>query len=140
MTAQTPSLGELLRQKIARDEQARLDAIQAESEAKALKERQDTSTVERFFANAQSLFTSQILGGLPITPIQVGRRANLDVEKLFQTYKHPQIDKPEHPYHAHWQNFAKWAAENGLEPKWSDDHDGIGVQSWHWLTVIPITA
>jgi hypothetical protein len=45
---------------------------------------------------------------------------------------------PLHPYHDVFVPYGEWARENGVTFEVTDEHDGVGMESWHRITVVPV--
>jgi hypothetical protein len=45
---------------------------------------------------------------------------------------------PGHPYHDIYVEFAAWAASEGVQFRINYQHDGMGMHSWHRVTVVPL--
>jgi hypothetical protein len=133
----TTSLGELLRRKMESDKQAEVDEQQHKAAAAKAKAEIQERTVRTFFQCAQTVFEADILAGRVVKPITVGHRHNIDVAEAVRIYGTPQIDNPSHQYHQYWAEFADWAQANGLQAEWIFEHDGVGVESWQVLSVVP---
>ena len=142
----TPSLGDMLRQKITADDTAKQRAEAEAERQRQEKEAADNACIQHFYDDARQTFTEQIMAGKRVTPIRVeSYRHNPRVADLLKLYKkspaNPGNANPrssDHdPYYPFWVEFRDWAAQNGLEAKWVSEHDGMGVNSWYLLTVEP---
>jgi hypothetical protein len=133
----TPSLGELLRRRIESDKQAVIDEQERLAAAERAKAEIEERTIRTFFQTAQATFEADILSGIAAKPLTVGHRHNTDVASAVGIYASLQIDNPRHKYYKYWEEFAGWASANGLQAKWTYAHDGMGVDSWQVLSVVP---
>lgn len=133
------SLGDILRSSMEQEEKAKREKIEQEVRAAAAIEAANLRIVLAFFENAKAEFTAKITSGERIKGIKVGPRDNSDVARLLGTYGIRLTDSG-HAQYAHWNAFCEWAKSNGLEAKWNDEHDGMGMESWHVLAVVPYQA
>lgn len=142
----TPSLGDMLRQKITADDTARQRAEAEVERQRQEKEASDRACIQHFYDNARQTFTEQIMAGKRPTAIRVESfRQNGRVAELLKLFKKSPANEgntnprsPDHdPYYPFWVEFRDWAAQNGLEAKWVYEYDGGGMSSWYMLTVEP---
>lgn len=45
---------------------------------------------------------------------------------------------PRHPYHDIYTEFMLWGASEDVEFRVNYEHDGMGMESWHRVTVVPL--
>jgi len=99
---------------------------------------QDLRQVLEFFDTAKTQFTTRILAGAEIRPVQLGAGQNATIALILQTFRwNPGYDirNPTHPYNAVWKTFAAWCEENELLPELRKYHDAKGKEHWFELTV-----
>lgn len=106
-----------------------------------MKTRHTFEQVHLFFKQAREKFESDIsMGELP-RPIPIGKpgKPNAELRDVLAGYGMDSLtaENPKHTYHFVWQGFASWAHENGLKVALEFAHDGVGISSWHILTVKP---
>ncbi|HEY4090746.1 MAG TPA: hypothetical protein VGN46_04465 [Luteibacter sp.] len=98
----------------------------------------DLRQVQEFFDTAKTDFTSRILAGAEVRPVQLGAGKNNTVALILQTFRWtPDYDirNPTHPYNAAWKVFATWCADNDLAPVLRKYHDAKGKEHWYELSV-----
>lgn len=107
--------------------------------------------VQHFFEYAFRVFEHRLLNGKPPGHISLGGRTFRDVATMLSTFRWDipygtSVDwrtqgrgiwTPSNKYHSLWLDFEARCAEVGLTPVWSPAHDGVGVESWFDLTVVP---
>jgi len=138
-----PSLGELLHTQLSAKKALCPLELERNAAQKGLCAERDLQEVKNFFHQAITQFTTDILARIEVRPRLLGNGQNEAVATILQTYRWKRdngIQQASHPYHAIWQNFANWCAENDLEPELAYRCDGIGKVSWHELTVKPALA
>jgi hypothetical protein len=97
--------------------------------------------VTDFFEEIKENFTQKIMRGeYPIKPISMRNENNINT--ILETYQwndpRKTIENTTHPYHAIWADFSKWCTENKLTPKLTYEHDGMGIESWHTISISPL--
>jgi hypothetical protein len=138
----TPSLGEILRTEVAGKKASCLLQLEQQAAEKGICAERDLQVVKDFFHMAMTQFTSSILARIEVKPMIIGNGHSEAVAAVLQTYRWKRengISQPSHPYHAVWVIFAAWCAENELHPQIDYCCDCVGKQSWHVLTVSPVT-
>jgi len=98
----------------------------------------DLRLVQEFLDMAKTQFTTRILAGAEVTPVQLGAGQNTTVALILQTFRWaPDYDirNPAHPYNAAWKPFVTWCEENDLEPVLRKYHDAKGKEHWYTLSV-----
>ena len=98
----------------------------------------DLRQVMEFFDTVKTQFTTRILAGAEIKPVQLGAGQNVTIAMILQTFRwDPAYDirNPAHPYHAAWKTFAAWCEENELLPELRKYHDAKGKEHWFELSV-----
>lgn len=133
------SLGDMLRNKIAADAKAAVEEQQSKERKQQEKDADELRCVTEFYDMARTQFTNAIASGRKPEPIKVHSSGeNSRVASLLETYNQSPDRLPKNsPFRPAWEAFDSWATENGLRAVWSYDHDGVGIQSWYWLSVQP---
>lgn len=135
-----PSLGELLRTQISDKKAHCLLELEQQCAKKGLCAERDLLAVKDFFHDAMTQFTTDILAGVEVQPLMLGHGHHEAVAAILQTYRWKRengISQPAHPYHAVWQSFQAWCADNDLAPELEYHCDAMGKQAWHQLSVKP---
>lgn len=102
-----------------------------------------------FFDVAFRLFEQRLLNGVVPGVVHLGGKTFRDVAFQLRTFswRIPNtatwregvgVWSPVHPAHDIWLEFEARCAAQGIQPKWSYDHDGVGIESWYSLTVEPV--
>lgn len=103
----------------------------------------DLRQVLEFFDTAKTQFTTRILAGAVIRPMQLGAGENPTVALILQTFRwDPSYDirNPVHPYNPVWRTFSAWCEENELAPLLRKYHDAKGKEHWFELSVGPVPS
>ena len=137
MSKDNLSLGDMLRQRIESDKTDKRLKMERDAREKGEKAEEALRVVTEFFEAAKVTFANAIVEDRKIKPIQVGRRENVNVASILYTYASTQVDRAGHQYYPVWADFAKWADDNGLVAEWRYENDGVGMESWHMLSVNP---
>lgn len=125
---------------------ARLKKTLAADEALLMRDLQ----VRHFFNFAFSVFAFRLERGQVPGSVALGGRTFREAASLLDTYRWnlpytPNFDwratghgvwAPSHPCHALWLEFEEQCSAAGLVPQWTPCHDGVGMESWHELTVV----
>jgi len=45
--------------------------------------------------------------------------------------------RPSHPFFPLWEDFISWVHREGIDIEWNYRHDGVGINSWWTLSVLP---
>lgn len=95
--------------------------------------------VQKFFDNAKTSFAAEILAGNTDFIVQVGAGVNDHMVETLRPLKGVRINQPGHKYHQVWLDFADWAKQQGLKPRWTAAKNGrfFFPKSWFELSVIP---
>lgn len=131
----TPTLGELLRNKISLDE-AEAARRSQENPQPATEQARAEAILTEFFDGVKFEFTSQIRRGQSITPVYISRRQGAEVAALLQIESGPCFVLSKHPYYKFWRDFADWAASNELMATWTSAH--AGEEKAYMLSVQPV--
>lgn len=149
------TLGQQLAQADALKKQAAHSAAAAMAAEQDLQKKKNFQLVHAFFESVKETLTSAIQQGVSSSDltIQVGgiksRTALLHSEPavtaLLNVYRYDKDARPESlgaqkAYGAIWEEFERWAHDQGLAPSWAYAHDGVGIESWLQLTVKPTVA
>lgn len=134
------SLGEMLRASKNAVEANKLKALQDAALEKSEEEQEKLEAVLHFFEKAKKAVVRAITAGKVPKPIQLGAGENMEAYSALDAYAWydptHRIDKnPHSTYRPVWDDFAQWASDNDLIPALEYCHDGVGIQSWHVLTV-----
>jgi hypothetical protein len=140
-----PSLGEMLKARIERDEEAERQRVAAVEDEQIATAQANRKLIEMYFAFAQAGIEKAITRGTAIPCITLGKSGDgtyalaTTILKTYQWGSTPQgsIQDASHPYYDVWAKFRDWANENGLNVGFEYDHDGMGRESWYILTVKP---
>lgn len=121
------TLGEKLQQTLNELEQAKINDLKAKAAADLEKVRKERKDIDDFLSNMTSLFTEQIESGkVPYKKIKEYNR-----QKWF---RQAQVGKAAHQ--DMWSGFKQYWAKEGLSPQWTEDHDGMGAESWINMTLV----
>lgn len=148
------TLGERLAQNDALRQRAITDADAARKLRMTQQERQQFELVEMFFRHVKEALSQAIIDGQDSRSIyaQVGGRrhgkplyrANDETERVLGHYQYDQKGmvslQPRGRFSALWVEFQNWAASQGLEAVWQNEHDGVGMESWFSLYLRPRKA
>lgn len=124
------SLGEILAQNKSRSEQEKRDAENARifAEDKAHKEKYEY--IEKFFNEAKETIASEILNGKEKILISTYRKKYLPYGEMSFNKGKPKIANEKNLFKNIWDDFNKWADDNGLVIKLFDCYDSGGIESW----------
>lgn len=143
----TATLGHLMKDYLARQEHNAVSTAARLELEKSEKAAAEFQTVLEFFKKAKAYFTKCIQDEKPLKAIGivVGRKPtgpseNEAVYTLLQMYSSNPAGKlgtKGTRFYPLWVEMCNWAAENGLELVWREEHDGVGVHSWQVFTIKP---
>lgn len=142
------SLGEQLKRNNAAKAE-RLAREQADEQIKQeRKATEEVSKVRAFFSAAWGQFTTNIANGNePGRVVLESFRDNSEAASLLQTHSWSLrwgskwqkggkgIWNQPHKFSRQWTEFLEGCREQGLEPVWTNEHDGVGMRDWWVLTV-----
>jgi len=136
------SLGDRLKARLDREEADKLEKLRREASEKNAEAVRKLQVIEAFFNRAKDDISEDILADRSVRRIVLGQRQNGEVCDILMTYRWNDpaavVDRPSHAYYPVWEKFAQWANQNGLKVGWEYEHDGVGMESWHVLSVKPI--
>lgn len=136
------SLGDRLKARLDREEADKLEKLRRQAREKDAEAQRKLQVIEAFFNQAQDAISEDILADRSVRRIVLGKRQHGEVCDILATYNWNDpariIDRPTHMYYPVWEKFAQWANQNGLRVGWDYEHDGVGIESWHVLSVKPI--
>jgi len=138
------TLGERLRAQEAVRVLAAAAAASARTRADVENARRERLEVEGYFQAVRDTIEKAINAGRNVPRITLGKdgdnSGNVAQILKVSSWNDParRIDKPSHPYHDVWKTFKDWAVLEQLLVGWQYDHDGMGMHSWHVLTVEPL--
>lgn len=119
-------LGEKLKQTLDELEQAKVKGVEAQNRADMIKIRRERQELENFLNDIRETFVYQINEGrVPLEKIE-----NFDRESWLK-----KAVKGDAEHQDLWNDFRQYWRSEGLEPKVSEAHDGMGMKSWINLTV-----
>jgi cell fate (sporulation/competence/biofilm development) regulator YlbF (YheA/YmcA/DUF963 family) len=119
-------LGEKLKKTLDELEQAKIQGIEAQNRADMIKIRRERQELENFLNDIRETFVYQINEGrVPLEKIE-----NFDRESWLK-----KAVKGDAEHQDLWNDFRQYWRSEGLEPKVSEAHDGMGMKSWTNLTV-----
>lgn len=138
------TLGERLRAQEDARTLAAAAAASARTRADVEKAQRERQEVEGYFQTARRTIEQAVDAGRTVPRITLGKDGDdsFDVAQILKTFNWNdparRIDRPAHPYYDVWKAFANWAVLEQLLVAWRYDHDGMGMHSWHVLTVEPL--
>jgi hypothetical protein len=137
LTSTTQSLGAKLREQKEERKVRGEASAKYRAEAEVRKQEEERAQIGRWFAEARAEAFEAASKGIAPEGIEV---RGYGMPFLFGRIGSRQLNptNPHHPYHDAYLPFAAWARENEVEFKVTDEHDGVGMESWHRITVVPI--
>ncbi len=136
------SLGEMLSESKTKFETDKMYAMKMKLEKESADAQEKIDNVTDFFNRAKTQFSIQITNGrAEIKPMVLSSRKESRVYTVLTAWnwnnKDNNIMDSKNPYNPIWVEFEEWCYGNGLKPKFEYCHDGVGVESWHELNVVP---
>jgi hypothetical protein len=127
MTTQT--LGQKLAATLDELEKAKIEGLEKQASADREKIRKERLSLTRLKDDTISTLTASIIDGrVPLIKIKDYDRRKWVQEAVKGKAAHQDI----------WNELTAWARSNALHIKIEDAHDGVGIESWINLTVVPV--
>lgn len=135
--------------KLAARQQAELEAIEraaaAEAQAEQAEQSRRTKIVQDYFDSVRDTIVSVIEHGGKMPSFTIGKRDgwvrdSYELGSIMETYKdkfNANLKDPYIFYARIWMSLVDWGYENDLLITMTDDHDGMGRESWHVVNVAP---
>ncbi|KWU23408.1 hypothetical protein [Burkholderia cenocepacia] len=138
------NLGDRLRQRIDRDVAEEALRVQHEEQQKAAEARRKQDLLRHFLDDTKTQFTNRILADEPISAVKIGYRNHAEIRNIlggdFLNAAAAGLIPAPGEYTALWGEFVHWCEANGLECVVEYQHDGVGIESWHLLSVRPTAS
>lgn len=123
------SLGQQLAETIDELEKAKINSLEQQANADREKIRKDRLSLTRLKDDTIASLTSSIEEGkVPLIKIKDYDRKKWVQDAVKSKAAHQDI----------WEELTAWARQNALHIKVEDAHDGVGIESWVNLTVVPV--
>lgn len=123
------SLGEKLAETLDELEKAKIKGLEEQANADREKIRKERLKLTRLKDDTIASFTSSIEEGkVPLIKIKDYDRKKWVQDAVKNKASHQDI----------WDELSAWARQNALYIKVEDAHDGVGIESWINLTVVPV--
>jgi len=125
----TETLGQKLAATLDELEQAKIKGLEQQANADREKIRQERIKLSRLKDDTIATLTASIVEGkVPLVKIK-----DYDQKKWVQD-----AVKSKAAHQDIWDELTDWARKNALYIKIEDAHDGVGIESWINLTVVPV--
>ena len=131
------NLGAKLREQAAERKVRGKEQANHRAKVEARAQEEERARIRTWFEEAKADALSSAEKGIEPKGIEV---KGYGMPFIFGKFGSEQFDptSPRHPYHDAFAPYAAWARENGVQFKVTDEHDGIGMESWHRITVVPV--
>jgi hypothetical protein len=125
----TETLGQKLAATLDDLEKAKIEGLEKQANADREKIRKERLSLTRLKDDTIASLTASIVDGrVPLIKIKDYDRKKWVQEAVKGKAAHQDI----------WNELTSWARSNALHMKIEDAHDGVGIESWINLTVVPV--
>lgn len=125
----TETLGQKLAATLDELEKAKIEGLEKQANADREKIRKERLSLTRLKEDTIANLTASIVEGkVPLIKIKDYDRRKWVQEAVKGKAAHQDI----------WNELTAWARSNALHIKIEDAHDGVGIESWINLTVVPV--
>ncbi len=126
---QSETLGQKLAATLDELEKAKIKGLEQQANADREKIRQERIKLSRLKDDTIVTLTASIVEGkVPLIKIKDYDRKKWVQDAVKGKAAHQDI----------WDELARWARENALHIRVEDAHDGVGIESWINLSVVPV--
>jgi len=129
MTNKTESLGFRLSRTIRKQDGDKERARLAMLEAQRVKKEAEERRVRVFLTSFKEELTKQIMGG--------HRPRGKKMPHNFMSNRNAPIYSTLHEHHFIFADFTDWLNDNDLQYQITNEHDGMGMDSWYEILVTP---